>query len=250
LTAAGALVAAIGGFVAGAVNAVAGGGSLVSFPALVAAGLSPLQANVTNTVAIWPGYLSAAGTLGRELPDRRAVARRLLPVSVAGALAGALLLLATPEDSFDGLVPWLVFAACALLAVQPAITRRVHDRPRGTHTIRILLLGGVFVASVYGAYFGGGLGVLLLAVLGIATADPLPRANAIKAFLQLVVNTVALVVFAIGGPVVWSAVAIVAPLSLIGGWTGARIARRLHPVVLRRAVLTLGATAGVLLLVR
>jgi len=251
VTGAEAALVAVAGFLAGAVNAVAGGGSLLSFPALVAIGLPTLDANVTNTTAVWPGYLGSALAYRPELEGQAPRLRALGASAVAGAVVGAAILLAAPDAVFDAVVPFLVLAGSALLALQPRIarfvrTRAAEDAPE--HPAQ--LHAAVFAAAVYGAYFGGGLGVILLAVLGIFLADHLQRLNGLKATLSLLINTVALVAFALFGPVDWAAVAVVAPASLLGGYAGARLARRLPPDALRVVVVAFGVAVAVWLLLR
>lgn len=239
------------GFAAGAVNALAGGGSLISFPALLGAGLGSVAANVTNTVALWPGYLGGAlggrhdiGRIRRELVV-------LVVVSVAGAVGGAVLLLNTPHSLFSAMVPWLILTGTLLFAVQPRVARWVKSRTKptaddagenatATHTGGLGLRFGVLIASVYGAYFGAGLGVILLAVLGVFLPLPQRELNAAKNSLSLSVNTIALVAFALFGPVVWSAVPVMALASLAGGYIGSRAARRMPPALLRTLVIILG----------
>jgi uncharacterized protein len=238
---------AIAGFGAGLVNGVAGGGSMVSFPALLAVGVPSLAANVTSTVGIWPGYLGGAAAFRRHIAVQRDRLRELALVAVAGALVGAGLLLVTSESTFDGLAPWLVLVACGLFAAQPLLARRLAAGTAGPEARghRLLRDGGVFLASVYGAYFGAGLGVLLLAVLGITVSAPLADLNAVRTVLALLVNSIAVVVFAIAAPVVWSAAATMAVASLAGGYVGARTATRMPVPLFRALVLVLGVAAAV-----
>lgn len=244
------IVLAAAGLVAGVVNSVAGGGSLISFPALLAVGYPALSANVTNTVALWPGYLGATTAYRKELEGQR---HRVIVLGVsclAGGAVGATLLLTTPAHVFRTVVPYLIFLACALFAVQPLLTRRLGASD-GTESHRSLPLNAaVFVAAVYGAYFGAGLGIMLLAVLGMVIADSLQRLNGLKQSLSAIINSVALVAFAAFGPVQWSAVAIMAVTSLLGGRLGGGVARRLSPVVLRVVVVVFGVTVGCILLAR
>jgi uncharacterized protein len=256
--AAGALLAGAA-FLAGAVNAVAGGGSLISFPALLAAGYPALTANVTNTVALCPGYVG--GTLGyrRELGGQRRRAVTLGLVSVAGALAGSVLLVRSPAELFEAVVPFLILLACALLAVQTRLARFVADR-LGPHPEpgsgggagwRVpLLLGAQFLAATYGAYFGAGLGIMMLAILGIFVADTLQRLNALKGLLSLVINLVGAAFFAFFADVVWAAVAVMAVASLLGGQAGVLLARRLDDRLLRWLVVAFGVVVAVRLLLR
>lgn len=241
------LVAA--GLSAGAVNAVAGGGSLISFPALLATGLSPLSANVTNTVAVWPGYIGSTVAYRRELAGQRDSLVVLGVTGVAGAVAGSVVLLVAPEAVFDAIVPALILLACALLGFQERIKDAVLTRAaRNGSSNRFGLHASAFGAAAYGAYFGGGLGVLLLAVLGIFVADHLQRTNGLKTALSLIINTVALLIFAVYGPVSWSSVAVVAPAALAGGYLGGGLARMLSPAALRTTVIALGVVVAIALM--
>jgi uncharacterized membrane protein YfcA len=237
------LVAA--GLAAGSVNAVAGGGSLLSFPALVATGLPPLAANVTNTVSLWPGYLGSVAAYRVEVRDQRQRAVALAATAVAGGAAGSVVLLTAPDDVFEAIVPALILLACALLAVQPRVAARIaHAAAAGGRSRALDLHAATFLAALYGAYFGGGLGVILLAVLGIFLGDHLQRLNALKAALSLVVNTVALLAFVAFAPVSWTSVAVVAPASLVGGYVGAGFARRLGATALRWTVIGFGVAVA------
>ena len=241
-------VLALAGLAAGGINAVAGGGSLVSFPALVALGLPPLSANVTNSVAVWPGYVGTSWGYRRELAVQRRRLLGLLPAAVLGAAVGCLLLLVTSQEAFARIVPLLVVLGSLLLAVQGRVTERVRRWPGAGGGGRSPLLHlGIGLAAVYGAYFGGGLGVVLLACLGLFVADDLQRLNGLKSALSLVVNAVALVAFSVFGPVDWASVAVLAPAALAGGYLGARVARRLDPSRLRAVVVVFGLVVGVLL---
>ena len=231
-------------------NAVAGGGSLISFPALVAAGLPTLDANVTNTTAVWPGYLGSAAAYRAELAGQGPRLRQLAVTAGVGGVGGSVVLLAAPDAVFDAVVPFLVLVGSLLLAAQPRIAAHVVARTGSARRDTFQLHAAVFAAGVYGAYFGGGLGVILLAALGIFLADHLQRLNALKSALSLLINTVALVAFALFGPVDWASVAIVAPASLAGGYAGARMARRLSPAALRGTVAVLGIAVAVWLFLR
>ena len=227
------------GLLAGAVNAVAGGGSLISFPALLAVGYAARDANATNIVALLPGYVGGVLAYRPELRGQRRRSRRLSAASAAGAAAGAVLLLVSPPGVFEALVPFLVLGACALLAVQPLVPQAAGGRDRrGTEAAT---LG----AAVYGGYFGAALGVMLLAILGLMTGEDLQRANALKALLSLVVAIVSALILAVFGPVAWSAAAIMAATSLAGGRVGGALARRLRADVLRWAVVALGVGLAV-----
>jgi uncharacterized protein len=238
----------VAGLVAGAVNAVAGGGSLLVFPTLLAVGLPPLAANVTNSIAQWPGYLGIIAGARRDLRRQR---RRILltsGVATAGSAVGCALLLVLPSAVFETVVPVLVLLASALFALQPLI-RRWTIPTAGMPDRLLTLVPSVFFAAVYGGYFGGALGIILLTALSLCAHDSLVRLNALKGLLSLVIATVTVVYFGIGGPVDWLAVALLAPTTLVGGYFGARVARHSPERVLRGAVVLLGATVGIYLLV-
>jgi uncharacterized membrane protein YfcA len=239
---------AVAGVAAGVVNAIAGGGSLISFPALLAVGYPTVSANVTNTVALWPGYIGGALGYRAELSGQRGRAVAFSATSVIGALAGCVLLLVTPDGVFKALVPVLIAVASLLLAVQPWLKKRLSASARlnGRHH-QVLLHAGILFGGVYGAYFGAGLGVMLLGILGVFVHDNLQRVNAVRAVLSLVINTVAFAAFALFGPVRWYAVAVMAAASLVGGFAGARVARRLPPAVLRGVIVTFGFGVAVAL---
>lgn len=241
----------VAGLLAGALNAIAGGGSLVLFPALLAVGVPALAANVTTTTSVWPGYLGSAAGYRAELAGQRARAVTLSATALLGGAAGAVLLLTTPEDLFARVVPLLILIASLLLAVQTAVTGWVQRLPGSAGGVRSPLLHvALFLAAVYGGYFGGALGVILLAVLAVFLAEHLQRINALKAVLSLLVNTVALVAFALFGPVVWTAVAVAAPASLLGGYLGAKGARRLPVTGLRAVVVVFGVGVAITLAIR
>lgn len=237
----------VAGLLAGAVNAVAGGGSLLVFPALLAVGFPPLAANVTNSVAQWPGYLGIVAGVRQDLVGRRERILRTGAVAAAGSAVGCALLLVLPGAVFDAVVPVLVIAASVALALGPWIKRRIGGPPEVDRNA--VLLPAVFLAAVYGGYFGGALGVILVATLSLLAADSLKRLNALKGLLSLVIATVTVVIFAIGAPVDWTAVALLAPSTLIGGFLGAKVARRLPETALRWAVVGLGLAVGIALLV-
>jgi uncharacterized membrane protein YfcA len=245
------VVLGLAGFLGGAVNSVAGGGSLISFPALLAVGYPSVTANVTNTVALWPGYLGATTAYRHELEGQRSRAIALGLTSVAGGTVGSVLLLTTPASVFKAVVPWLILLACALFGFQPLVARKLaergaHPEPHRSGGLHV----AVFGAAIYGAYFGAGLGIVLLAVLGLVIAESLQRLNGLKQVLSALINSVALIAYSAFGPVAWTAVAVMAVASLAGGRLGGTFARRLSPVVLRVLVICFGVTAGCILLAR
>jgi uncharacterized membrane protein YfcA len=244
------ILLAAAGFLAGALNAAAGGGSLISFPALIAVGYPPLTANVTNNIAVAPGYVTGATGYRREL---RGQGHRILPLTVAsaiGSLVGVGLILISSQSAFESIVPFLVLAACVLLAFQPAITRRLEEHSGDRNRPGSGVLAGQALAAVYGGYFSAALGVVVLAVLGLAFDDTLQRLNALKALLQLIIGAVSAVGFALVTPVAWTAVAVVAPASVVGGEVGARLARRVSDRALRVGIVTYGVACAVWLFVR
>jgi len=248
-----------GGFAAGAVNALAGGGTLITFPVLVAAGLPPLSANVTNTIALCPGYLGATLAQAADLRGQQWRLSWTLPTALIGGLLGALLLLHTSERAFDRAVPWLILAGCTLLGFQERLRTALRGRDppldpaRGAASHRVLggraaLLPLVAAAAAYGGYFGAGMSVIVLAVLGLMLEDTLPRLNALKQSVALAANSGAALWLAARAPVNWGLVALLAVSALLGGSWGGRLARRLSPVWLRRVVVSLGVgVAGVFL---
>lgn len=238
---------------AGAVNALAGGGTLITFPALTAVGLPAIAANVTNTVALCPGYLGA--TLA-QANDLRGQARRMwiaLPAGVIGGVAGGLLLLHTGERVFRALVPFLILLASGLLAAQEPLRawllRRTEGKGAGpaSELWTALPLG---LASVYGGYFGAGLSVLVLAMLGLLLQDTLTRLNALKQAVAFSVNVATAVFFLFSGRVHWTAALVMAAGALIGGAVGGRLAGRIKPATLRRVVVAIGVAVAAVYLVR
>ena len=239
------------GLGAGVVNAIAGGGSLLTFPALIAVGLPPVSANVTNSLSVCPGYLASVYGSRADLEGQRVRIVRLIPVAVVGALIGCVLLLVTPARVFELVVPFLVLSATAVLAFQQRIRRIVgHPRDLSARRRAAVLYTLTGLGAVYGGYFGAALGVVLIAVLALVLDQTLQRVNALKNVLSATVGLVTVVVYALFGPVSWLGVAIVAPAAIVGGYLGAVVARRLSARVLRATIVTFGAVVGVVLLIR
>jgi uncharacterized protein len=237
-------------FVAGVVNSIAGGGSLILFPTLVALGLGTVAANVTNSIAQWPGYLGGVLGFRGEYAGQRGRLVRFGLVALVGGTAGAVLLLTTPSEAFDVVVPVLVALASLLLAVQPLLTRRLRQREDGGgRRDPLWLYVALLLATAYGGYFGGALGVILVGVLGVGL-HRLKLANALKSVLSSVTASVTLVVFGIWGPVDWLVVAVAAPASLVGGFLGARIARRIPATPLRVFIVVFGLAVAAYLFAR
>jgi uncharacterized membrane protein YfcA len=250
MTPADALLVGAAGVLAGAINAVAGGGTLVSFPALLAAGLPPIAANVTSSVGLLAGYAGGSVAYRRELEGQRGRVRALAPAAILGGVAGAALLLVTPEATFRDVVPYLVLMSSALLALQPRLGRALVAGGRGSSDVHWGARLGVGVAAVYGSYFGAGLGVLLLAVLGILVADDLQRLNALKGLLSLLINVVGVLVFLFSDELAWRFVVVLAVGAYLGGTLGVSLARRLPEAMMRTGIVAVGLVVGIVMLVR
>ncbi|MGI9557071.1 MAG: sulfite exporter TauE/SafE family protein [Solirubrobacterales bacterium] len=235
---------------AGTINTVVGSGSLITFPVLVAFGYSPLVANVTNTVGIFPGSLSGAIGYRRELQGQR---RRMITfgaISVVGGITGAVLLLALPEAVFDTVVPIIVGCAVILVLIQPSLNRRLEARDRTLKDARSpWTQAAVYGSGIYGGYFGAAQGVLLIGILGTGLNEPsLQRVNALKNVLAMLVNFVSAIVFVFAATVAWGAAALIAAGAVIGGQIGAGVGRKLPQPVLRGVIVVVGVIAIVALL--
>ncbi|MFD6752347.1 sulfite exporter TauE/SafE family protein [Micromonospora gifhornensis] len=238
------------GLAAGTVNAVAGGGSLITFPALLAVGLPPVPANVTNSVSVFPGYGAAVAGSWMDLPRGRLLVT-LVPTTIVGALVGAGLLLVTPPRAFEVVVPFLVLGATALLAFQDPLRRLVgHPRDVPSRRRGLTIQVVVALASVYGGYFGAAVGVMLVAALALVLDATLARVSAIKNLLSAIIGLTTVAVFALAGPVNWAGVALLAPATLVGGYAGARLVRRLPSKLLKAIIVVFGTTIGLYLLWR
>jgi len=221
---------------AGAVNAMAGGGTLISFPVLTAVGVPGVRANATNTVALCPGYIGGAYAQRGELRPIVGSLRPELAVGAVSGLVGSLLLVVTSDALFRSIVPWLILVAALLLAVQERIRSWLTRRHTVARSRRVLELTGVAAASVYGGYFGAGLGIMLLAVLGLFSDRSIAASNAVKSLIAFAVNMAAAAFLVFTGKVEWTLVAVMAPASLVGGQLGGALvtaipARRLRPVI-------------------
>lgn len=242
------LVAA--GVATGAFNAVAGGGSLIAFSALIAAGIPPFTAKLTSTVAVFPGNVASVAGGYRDLPPRGDV-RRVLPAAVVGGVAGSVLLLVTPTRVFDMIVPFLVLAASAVLGLRgwlDGLVRRSAPRDRRAHPAALQL--SVALGGLYGGYVGAGFGIVLVAGLALLQHEPLTRTIALKNLLSAVISFTAVVLYVLFGTVNWAGVAVVAPATVVGGYVGARLLRRLPEGPLRAVVVTFGVLFGLFLLRR
>ncbi|MFD1506936.1 sulfite exporter TauE/SafE family protein [Georgenia yuyongxinii] len=246
MTWADALLLLVAGTAAGTINTVVGSGSLVTFPALLAVGLPPVLANVTNNIGVLPGNISGAIGYRRELRGNYRVASRLAIASMIGGVLGALLLLVLPEEIFAWVVPVLIVLACVLIVVGPRLKQRLAARRAAVGApgaVTGKLSVGVGLTGVYGGYFGAAQGVILLSVLSIALPGGLQKANALKNVLAASANGAAAVVFILISDVDWPAAALVAVGAVIGGQIGARVGRRIPDLVYRVVVLAVGVLA-------
>jgi uncharacterized membrane protein YfcA len=247
----------VAGIAAGAINTVVGSGTLITFPTLLAIGVPPVTANVSNTLGLVPGSLSGAIGYRRELAGQRPRLLRLAPASVLGGVTGGVLLLVLPAAAFTAVVPVLIGLGCLLVVLQPAISRRVAARAEAKGLERpehgaawVWLL--VFLTGVYGGYFGAAQGVLLMAVLGIGLAETMQRNNATKNVLALLVNLVAAILFVVvlgagwfhlDATMDWEVAGLIAVGSTIGGQIGATLGRRLPSWALRAVIVVVGVVA-------
>ena len=245
----------VAGFVAGMINSVAGGGTLLSFPALVWIGRDPIVANVTNTLSLWPGSLGAMVGFRREIGDARLWMARLTAPSVLGGLVGAMLLLQTPSRTFAAIVPYLILFATLLFAAQEPLTRwlRPADAGAATPAEPSGWVGPVlfqFLVAVYGGYFGAGIGILMLAALGLLGLTDIHQMNGLKNFFAMCINLIAAFYFVFWGPVSWPDALVMATGAMAGGFGGAGLGRRLGRRFVRRAVVVIGVGMAVSLLFR
>jgi uncharacterized protein len=234
---------------AGTVNAVAGGGTLITFPLLTAVGVPPVRANATNTIALCPGYVAGTYAQRADLAGLGHIVRRQSIAAASGGLTGSILLVLSSEAAFRSLVPFLVLLATVLLAVQDRL--RAWVAARGSHQSHTIIgVGAVFLASVYGGYFGAGLGIMLVAVLGVFSDLPFNRLNAVKQSLSFLVNSSAAVFLSFSGKAEWSLIAVMAPAAMIGGTMGGRLARVVPAQRLRVAVIVLGLVVSTVYFIR
>ncbi len=248
------LAIAVAGGAAGMINTVVGSGTLVTFPVLLALGLPPVTANVSNNVGLTPGSLSGALATSRDLVGQRSRVVRLGVASLIGGLIGAILLLKLPSSAFDSIVPVLIGIGCVLVIIQPKLSRMmaarrerlgVGDSPAHGSVWLWLAVG---LTGVYGGYFGAAQGVLLIAVMGIGLAESLARINAVKNVLALIANGVAAVIFVIVADVNWWAAGAVAVGAILGAQLGGKVGRKLPQTVYRVIIVGVGVAAIIVLM--
>lgn len=245
-------IAALAALAAGGINALAGGGTLITFPILTFLGVPAVSANVTNTVALCPGYFGGTLAQAKDLKDQTKRLWLLMPASIIGGVVGGFLLLQTGEKLFTELVPYLILLACVLLAIQDPVrawlTKRMAEG-QGTKLEQMTWLP-VGLASIYGGYFGAGLSVIVLSALGLTLEDSLTRLNALKQAVAFAVNVAAAIYFLFSGQVLWTAALVMAVGALIGGWLGGKLAGKIKPSTLRWTVVTIGVIVAIIYFVR
>jgi uncharacterized membrane protein YfcA len=239
-------------FAAGAINSVAGGGTLLSFPTLIWLGLDSVSANATSTVAIWPGSLGGMWGYRKELKTADPRMLALTVPSLIGGIAGALLLRYTPPSVFDAVVPFLILFATVLFMVQETV-QRIFKTGEARHESRKWLIGAIvfqFFVSLYGGYFGAGIGILMLAALSILGLTDIHQMNGLKNFFAMCINGVAAIYFMLAHMVVWPYVFIMAVGAIAGGYGGAGLARRMGRTMVRRVVVGIGFAMAISLFVK
>lgn len=229
---------------AGVMNSVAGGGSFISFPTLIFTGVRPIPANATSTVALWPGSVASIGAYWKKLPRNNRLLLPLTIVSIAGGLLGALILLRTPQDTFMRLVPYLFLVATLLFTFGKQISARLGSLVKGSGPpswLTMIIAGLVqLLISVYGGFFGGGIGIMMLALLAMVRMEDIHSMNAVKSLLAAAINGSAVVTFVLAGAVLWPQAGLMIGGAVVGGYGGARLAQRLNPKLVRGFVITVG----------
>lgn len=227
----------VSGFLSGAVNAIAGGGTFLTFGALTLAGLPPISANATSSIVQFPGYVTSTLAYKTELMKRWRSAVALTIISAVGGLTGALILLALDNPSFRAMVPWLLAAATAIFAAGPLLKPKASAERTGTSPSSAI---GQFLTAIYGGFFGAGMGIMMLAVLGLTTGGSYHHLNALKNLLAMVIAAVAIIVFVGGGVVGWAQAVIMIPAGAAGGYAGVWLARRVPQTIMRMLVVAVG----------
>lgn len=238
------------GFIAGAINTIVGSGTLLTFPTLIAVGYSPVVANVSNTVGLWPGSVSGAVGYRAELRGQRNRSFGYGIATTVGAIIGGTLLLTLPGSVFESAVPLLILLACILMAAQPYLTKRLHSNDSAGRGRIAVLWFGVLLTGIYGGYFGAAQGVILIALLGILLGDDLQRMNGLKNVLAALANVVAAILFVIFSHVAWLPAILIAVSSVVGAQVGAKIGRRIPAQGLRWTVVVVGVAVAIILWIR
>jgi len=231
------LLLAGAGFLSGAVNAIAGGGTFLTFGAMTLVGIPPISANATSSIVQFPGYVTSTLAYWDEISKRWRSALVLAVVSVIGSVGGSLWLLSLDNPSFRQIVPWLLAAATAVFAAGPWLTPKASTERSANSPACII---GQFLTSIYGGFFGAGMGIMMLAVLGVTTGGSYHHLNALKNMLAILIAAVAIVVFVSGGVVAWPQAIVMIPAGALGGYAGVWMARRVPQTVLRWCVVAVG----------
>lgn len=246
------IIASAAAIAAGLINALAGGGTLITFPILMFIGLPSVTANVTNTVALCPGYLGGTLAQKNDLKDQNKLLFKLLPAGILGGVTGGILLLVTGEKLFTQLVPFLILLASVLLSIQGPIKKMLsaHQQRNTWSSARIGTIFIIYLAAIYGGYFGAGLSVILLAVLGLMINANLTKLNALKQAIAFATNISAALFFVFSGFVHWTVALFMAVGALAGGAIGGRLATKIKPKILRIIVVSIGFLVGIIYLIR
>jgi uncharacterized membrane protein YfcA len=243
------VVLLVTGVAAGVANGIAGGGTFLTFPVLLGLGLPAITANVSSSVGVLPSYVGGIAGFRRHLQGKRPLLIALTPASVLGALLGTALLLGGTAAQFRAVVPWLLAGATVVFACQPLLVRALARVPHDHPTRRAALQGGTFLVAIYGGYFGAGLGILLLTVLGLTLPDDLHTLSGLRSALSTLINLLAAIVFIVRGHLAWDAVVCLWIGTLVGGMGGAALALRLSPGWFRAVIVTIGGVTALRLLV-
>jgi uncharacterized protein len=237
------LLLSIASMMAGALNGIAGGGSFISFPALIFAGLPPINANATNNTGTWVGYLASLYAYRQNWGVRSPDLWRLVCISLAGGIIGSLLLLRTPQAVFAKLVPYLLLVATVLFALNPLFKQLQQQRPHSVRRSKVVLVGLPLLQlaiAIYGGFFGGGVGILLLALFGLMGMEDIHVMNALKTLLSTCINGIAMLTFVVSGAVFWPHAIVMCAGTLLGGYWGVYYVRKVDPIWVRRFVILVG----------
>lgn len=246
-------IAVLASLTAGFINALAGGGTLITFPVLIALGISPVSANVTNTIALTPGFLGGIFAQLNEIKSIKYKLYKILPISILGGICGGLLLINTNESSFKLLIPYLLLIASLLFAFQSKI-KRLYLQSKSTETSKtkdiFLTIILIFFSAIYGGYFGAGLGVLLIAVLSFLHEESLVKLNVLKLAISFSINFSAALYFCFSGKVEWIFAIIMIFGSILGGIIGGRLAGKINPKILKYIIITVGIASSVIYFIK
>lgn len=242
------IIAGIAALGAGFVNAIAGGGTLITFPTLIALGLPPITANITNTVALSPGFLGGTFAQRKDFESQKQRLFKILPVCVAGGIVGGVLLINNSESTFKTLIPYLLLIATFFLAIQVPLKKLISSKSTKETPVFLKNFGMyalLFLASVYGGYFGAGLGVILMAILGLIINETLTKLNVLKQAISFCINGTAAIYFSFTGQVEWTFAFVMVFGSISGGMIGGKLAGKINPEILRWIIVAVGVTLSV-----